>query len=59
MLDIDLEFSIDMLNLYKQFDKFSKSEVIGCGVTQTPFYFKFLQRYKKIDPGLNIGTSSH
>ena len=58
MLDIDLEFSIDMLNLYKQFDKFSESEVIGCGVTQTPFYFKFLQRYKKIDPGLNIGTSS-
>ena len=51
MLDVDLEFSIDMVNLYRQFDQFSETEVIGCGVTQTPFYFKFLQGYKKNNPG--------
>ena len=45
------EFSIDMLSLYRQFSQFSASEVIGCGVTQTPFYIKYFQDYKLSHPG--------
>ena len=51
LLDIDLEFSIDMLSLYKQFNQFSPTEVIGCGVTQTPFYLKYFEDYKSHHPG--------
>ena len=51
LLDIDLEFSIDMLSLYKQFNQFSQTEVVGCGVTQTPFYLKYFEDYKLSHPG--------
>ena len=40
-----------MLSLYKQFNQFSPTEVIGCGVTQTPFYIKYFQDYKLSHPG--------
>ena len=58
LLDIDLEFSIDMLSLYKQFNQFSPTEVIGCGVTQTPFYLKYFEDYKLHHPGTHTESLS-
>ena len=55
LMDVDLEFKIDISDLFRQFNKFSASEVIGCGVTQSPYYFSFFKSYKKIDPGTHIG----
>jgi len=55
LLDVDLEFRIDLLDLYRQFRDWEPSEVIGCGVTQTPFYFTFFEHYRKIEPDTKIG----
>ena len=74
IIDVDLEFSVDMLRLYKwvlnsfqtlkkiinklcskfinnlfnfrHFDKLAPSEVLSCGVTQSPFYFGFFKEHR-------------
>ena len=55
LIDVDLEFKTDLIDLFSQFKKFSPSEVIGCGVTQSPYYFTFFKSYKQIQPDTHIG----
>jgi len=55
IIDVDLEFSVDMLRLYKHFDKFAPSEVISCGVTQSPFYFGYFKEHRKSHPESLVG----
>jgi lipopolysaccharide biosynthesis glycosyltransferase len=57
LIDVDLEFRTDFYDLFQQFKKFSPTEVIGCGVTQSPFYFTFFKYYKKLNPNTHIGQA--
>ena len=55
LIDVDLEFATDFLDVYRQFKRFSPTEVIGCGVTQSPYYFTFFKLYKSKNPDSHIG----
>lgn len=56
VIDIDLEFRIDMLNLYKHFKKFTETEMIGVANDLTPHYFNLAKSYRKLNPETNIGS---
>ena len=55
LLDVDLEFRTDLSALFAQFKNFEPTEVIGCGVTQSPFYFEYFKFYRSREPDTNVG----
>merc|ERR1712226_1179782 len=55
MLDIDLEFRIDLLDLYKQFHEFSETEMIGLASELSPHYYNQARRYIGANPGTRVG----
>jgi len=55
IIDVDLEFSMDMLRLFNHFKKFGSSEVLSCGVSQSPFYFSFFKEHRKSHPDSPVG----
>ena len=41
--DVDIEFQVDPVELYKEFDHFSKENVVGVANELSPHYFHMLQ----------------
>ena len=52
MLDIDLNFQIDILELFHQFDHFGKDQIIGVSNELTPYYSVKFKQYQELHPGL-------
>jgi len=55
VIDIDLEFRVDMLHLYKHFRNFSETEMIGVANDLSPHYFDGLSNYRRQNPDTQIG----
>ena len=55
IIDVDLEFRTDFFDVYRLFKKFTETEVIGCGVTQSPYYFTYFKQFKTTNPDTHIG----
>ena len=57
LLDIDLEFTIDMRRLFNHFTKFLPTEVLSCGLTQSPYYFGYFRDFRESHPGTHVGAA--
>ena len=51
-----IPFRTDMIDLYKQFGKFSPSELIGIGNDLSPHYYGMTQQFRDKNPETKIGT---
>jgi len=56
VIDIDLEFRIDLLKLYKHFKLFARTELIGVANDQTPHYFQLSRKFVQENPDSLVGT---
>lgn len=56
VLDIDLEFKTDVLDLYKMFMQFNEEEMIGLGVDMSPHYYGMMKQYRQLHPDTILGT---
>ena len=56
VLDVDLQFRVDMIELFKHFDNFADDEMIGVANDLTPHYFDHAQDFIKKNPGTRIGS---
>ena len=56
VLDIDLEFKIDVLELYKQFNQFGPLEMIGIANDLSPHYFASSGDYRSRNPETLVGS---
>jgi len=56
MLDIDLEFKTDILDLYTQFNQFSATQIIGLGNDLSPHYLSHANSFIKANPGTFVGS---
>eukprot|EP00090_Calanus_glacialis_P002986 TRINITY_DN12176_c0_g1_i1.p1 TRINITY_DN12176_c0_g1~~TRINITY_DN12176_c0_g1_i1.p1 ORF type:complete len:327 (-),score=72.77 TRINITY_DN12176_c0_g1_i1:66-1004(-) len=56
VIDIDLEFRVDLIHLYQQFKLFSYTQLIGVANDQTPHYFKLSRNFVKQNPGSLVGN---
>ena len=54
--DLDLEFRIDLAELWGHFSRFSATEVIGIGPDLHPHYFINTQEYRESHPGTHVGS---
>ncbi|ESO03615.1 hypothetical protein HELRODRAFT_157060 [Helobdella robusta] len=55
MLDSDLKFQDDILNLYRHFDNFEDDNVIGIAREQQPVYRHTFSSYRLNHPGTTVG----
>ena len=54
--DLDLEFRIDLAELWGHFSQFSATEVIGIGPDLHPHYFINTKEYRESNPGTHVGS---
>ena len=55
VLDIDLEFRTDIINLYKLFHNFTDSQIIGLANDLSPHYFGMTKEFRNLNPSSKIG----
>ena len=51
MLDIDLKFQIDILELFQEFERFGQDQMIGVGNDLAPHYWIAFRHYRAQNPG--------
>ena len=56
MLDVDLAFRIDIVELYGTFDSFSEAESMAFVPDLAPHYYHVLRFYRASNPGTLIGS---
>ncbi|CAF0746343.1 unnamed protein product [Rotaria sordida] len=56
MLDIDLRFDNDIQELYKLFNQFNQSQILGIARENQPIYRHLLWLYRQENPHTNIGN---
>ena len=56
VMDIDLEFRTDLLNLYRHFSIFQESELIGLAQDLSPHYHMMSKTFRDQNPGTKIGA---
>ena len=56
VIDIDLEFRIDLLDLYRHFSFFKKSEMVGLAPDLSPHYHQMSSQYREDHPDTVIGS---
>ena len=54
--DLDLEFRIDLAELWGRFSEFSATEVIGIANDLHPHYFINTREYRETHPGTHVGS---
>lgn len=55
MLDVDLKFKIGIEELYKQFDNFDVTNIMGVANDLSPHYMIALREYRANNPNTHIG----
>lgn len=55
MLDVDLKHSGDTAELYRMFDEFSQSHLVGIAYEQQPTYRYMFRAYREANPHTAIG----
>ncbi len=55
MLDVDLKFKIGIEELYKEFDNFEVTNIMGVASDLSPHYMHALREYRAINPNTHIG----
>jgi len=56
MLDIDLEFKTDVIELYRLFNQFLPTEIMGLGNEQSPHYLNMAKTFIEENPGTPVGS---
>jgi len=55
VMDADLEFRIDVMDLYKKFKEMNSSQIIGVGFDLTPHYYRLLAPFRSAHPESTAG----
>ncbi|GAB6031371.1 Glycosyltransferase-like 1B [Chamberlinius hualienensis] len=55
LLDVDIKFQSDILDLYRHFNNFEPTNVIGIAREQQPVYRHVFHLYRKEHPGTKVG----
>ena len=55
VVDIDIEFRVDILELFEYFSRFKQSELIAIANDMSPHYYNMLKFYRERNPGHRDG----
>merc|ERR1711936_465685 len=57
VIDTDLEFRCDLIELYNHFNLFTPTQLIGVANDQTPHYFTMSRQFVELYPDSPVGTA--